>query len=71
MARILVVTPAMINQLMKGSRPVPIEHCLAIEQATEGKVTRQDLRPNDFWKIWPDLTHLAQPTEPTTQQEGA
>lgn len=38
---------------------MPIEHCLSIEQATDGKVTRQELRPNDFWRIWPDLAHLA------------
>ncbi len=63
MSRILDVSPAMVNQLVKGSRPVPIEHCLAIETATGGKVTRQELRPEDFWRIWPDLAHLA----PTAQ----
>jgi len=62
MARILGVSPAMVNQLTNGSRPVPIEHCLAIERATDGQVTRQELRPDDFWRIWPDLAHLA-PTE--------
>lgn len=55
LARIMGVTPAMVNQLIKGHRPVPIEHCLAIERATDGRVTRQALRPDDFLKIWPDL----------------
>lgn len=59
MARILEVTPAMINQLMKGSRPVPVEHCYAIEVASKGSVTRRDLRPDDWQKIWPELAHLA------------
>lgn len=27
---------------------VPAEHCAAIERATDGKVTRQDLRPDIF-----------------------
>jgi DNA-binding transcriptional regulator YdaS (Cro superfamily) len=27
---------------------VPAEHCAAIEQATDGKVTRHDLRPDIF-----------------------
>lgn len=36
-------------------RPVPIERCLAIERATNGAVTRRDLRPDDYWAIWPDL----------------
>jgi len=34
-------------------------NCLAIERATEGKVTRQELRPDDYWLIWPDLPHPA------------
>lgn len=36
-------------------RGVPIEHCAAIEQATNGAVRRWDLRPTDWWKIWPEL----------------
>lgn len=58
LARIMGVTPAMVNQLIKGHRPVPIEHCLAIERATNGQVTRQALRPDDFLKIWPDLARV-------------
>lgn len=38
------------------SRGTPIEHCMAIERATNGAVTRQELRPDDYWLIWPDLT---------------
>lgn len=36
-------------------RPVPINKCYAIEQATNGLVTRKDLRPNDWHLIWPEL----------------
>ena len=36
-------------------RSVPIEYCLAIETATVGGVSRKDLRPDDWHKIWPDL----------------
>lgn len=36
-------------------RPVPIQHCLAIERATNGAVTRRDLRPDDWHLIWPEL----------------
>lgn len=39
-------------------KPSP-ENCFAIERATKGDVTRQELRPDDFWRIWPDLAHLA------------
>jgi DNA-binding transcriptional regulator YdaS (Cro superfamily) len=62
LARLLQVTPAMVNQLVKGARPVPLEHCLSIETATNGQVTRQEMRPDDFWRIWPDLSHMA-PTD--------
>lgn len=42
------------NWLNRGNA-VPIEHCAAIEQATGGKVTRRDLRPDDWARIWPEL----------------
>jgi len=36
-------------------RPIPIERCPAIEKATDGQVSRRDLRPDDWWLIWPEL----------------
>jgi DNA-binding transcriptional regulator YdaS (Cro superfamily) len=36
-------------------RGVPVEHCLAVEKATDGQVTRKDLRPDDWQNIWPEL----------------
>lgn len=29
--------------------------CVQIEQATDGAVTRRDLRPDDWAQIWPEL----------------
>lgn len=37
-----------------GRRPSP-ENCTGIEAATEGLVTRRDLRPDDWHLIWPEL----------------
>lgn len=37
------------------TREVPIDHCAAIEKASKGAVTRQELRPNDWQRIWPEL----------------
>lgn len=34
---------------------VPVEHCPNIERMTGKKVTRRDLRPDDWWIIWPEL----------------
>ena len=36
-------------------RGVPVVHCLAVEMATGGAVTRKELRPDDWHRIWPDL----------------
>lgn len=36
-------------------RPVPVARCVKIEQATNGEVTRKDLRPDDWFDIWPEL----------------
>ena len=42
-------------QWKDGRRPVPAIRCIDIERVTSGAVTRIDLRPDDYWLIWPDL----------------
>lgn len=49
------IAPSYMYQIVKGIRPVPIRYCSKIEQATNGIVTRKDLRPDDYWEIWSDL----------------
>lgn len=44
-----------VSEWKNGDRPVPIEKCVKIEQATDGLVTRRDLRPDDWHLIWPEL----------------
>jgi DNA-binding transcriptional regulator YdaS (Cro superfamily) len=59
---------AQIRQWQHGyadRRPGP-ENCLSIERATNGEVTRQDLRPDDYWLIWPDLPAPKQAIAPAT-----
>jgi DNA-binding transcriptional regulator YdaS (Cro superfamily) len=51
----LGVSKGAVFQWKSESRNVPVEHCVVIERATDGEVTRQDLRPDDYWLIWPDL----------------
>jgi len=55
LARRLGVTQSAVNQWLKGVRPIPIERCVEIEQATGGGVTRQELR-TDWALIWPELS---------------
>lgn len=54
--------------------PSPV-NCVAIEHATEGKVTRKDLRPHDWASIWPELAAPKQgssavPSLPTITPTG-
>jgi len=46
-----------------GRIPSPA-YAVAIERATNGAVTRRDLRPDDWHLIWPEL---ADPTAPAVQ----
>lgn len=50
---------------------VPIEHCAAIERATEAKVTRRDLRPDDWHRIWPELITADHPAPALSKAEAA
>lgn len=60
LAKAIDVSPAIVQQWRVGARPVPVKHCLAIERATHGAVTRRDLRPDDWHLIWPELARAGQ-----------
>lgn len=47
-----------LSRWASGERPCPPAWCVAIELATEGAVTRRELRPNDWQQIWPELVAL-------------
>lgn len=55
LAQALQVSASLVTQWSSGSKPVSAERCTLVEQATGGEVTRRDLRPNDWWLIWPEL----------------
>jgi DNA-binding transcriptional regulator YdaS (Cro superfamily) len=42
------VSSSFISQMITGTRPIPPKLCRAIEVATEGRVTREELRPDIF-----------------------
>ena len=37
--------------------------CVCIERLTKGAVTRAELRPRDYWLIWPDLSAPSTPND--------
>ena len=46
-AAVCGVTPGAVSQWKTRGR-APVQHCLALELATEGRVTRYQLRPDIF-----------------------
>lgn len=44
-----------VSKWVREEAPVPLGRCVAIERATNGQVTRKDLRPHNWRDIWPEL----------------
>ncbi len=61
---ILGVTKGAVSQWKLGGRDIPVEHCVSLMKATDNFVTREEMRPDDYWRIWPDLP------DPSTTQEA-
>lgn len=53
-----------------GLRTIPPEACVVIERATDCAVTRRELRPLDWWRIWPELVTEDFPA-PESREEAA
>ncbi len=68
LAENLGVKSPVVSEWVTGKRRVPIVHGAAIELFTQGQVTRQDLFPDDWHLIWPEL---AAPTPATHEGQGA
>ncbi len=50
------ILQVLLSQWRKGVRPVPFDKCVVIEKNTNGLVTRKDLRPEDWFVMWPELS---------------
>lgn len=48
LARRVDVTPSMVSQWITGHRPIAAEKVIPIEQATNGAVSRHELRPDIY-----------------------
>ena len=49
LAAMISIPPALLSQWKTGARQVPAERCPAIERATNGAVTCEELRPDVGW----------------------
>lgn len=68
LASTLGITPVLISQWRTGIRQVPAERCPAIERATNGAVTCEDLRPDVDWAV---LRNAAQVISKTRRGRAA
>ncbi|MDO8547904.1 MAG: YdaS family helix-turn-helix protein [Nitrospirales bacterium] len=50
LARALDLPPSVVSAWAHRRRPVPVRHCLAIEQQTAGLVRAETLRPDVSWR---------------------
>ncbi len=50
------VSQSLVHQWARGVALPPPARCVQIERHTAGRVTRADLRPDDWRSIWPELT---------------
>ena len=57
LARMLGVTTQAVCFWRDGKRKLPYQHCAVIEQETGGLVSRRDLCPDDWQKVWPELAN--------------
>jgi DNA-binding transcriptional regulator YdaS (Cro superfamily) len=55
LAAALGVSRSYLSQMAHGQAPISPERCVDIERETDREVTRQDLRPDDWTRIWPEL----------------
>lgn len=70
-AQAVGVTPPVVSDWVTAKKAVPVERCVGIERATQGAVTRRDLRPDDWQDIWPELAQPHESSPPPATQTVA
>lgn len=55
LAAVLGVPPSFVTKMGSGEKSIPVEHMAAIEAFTDGEVTRQEMHPTGWHRIWPEL----------------
>lgn len=55
LAEAIGVPQSFVSKMVNGEKSIPAEHCKLIQRITDGAVTVQEMRPNDWYKYWPEL----------------
>lgn len=57
--------------MCSGEKPIPADHCKAIEKFSGGEVTCIEMRPDDWHKYWPELAAAqSQQAPPAIKTDG-
>lgn len=68
----LKVPPSFVSKMASGDKPIPVAHMAAIEAYSGGEVTRQEMCPDGWQKIWPELViQQNSPVEPVELAQAA
>lgn len=62
-ARAIGVRPQQLDNWLRRDKEIDPVYCSLIERATEGAVSRRDLRPDDWQRIWPELATVNAPAD--------
>lgn len=59
LAAALGVPGSFVTKMASGEKTIPVDHMAAIEAFTSGEVTRQEMHPTGWQRIWPELATAA------------
>lgn len=68
LAKHIGVSPPNVVAWAGGQKPIPMVHAAAIEQFTGGAVTRREMFPDSWHRIWPELATTSPATTDQQQQ---
>lgn len=54
----LKVPPSFVSKMVSGEKSIPVSHGAGIEAFSAGQVTRQEMFPDDWARIWPELVDI-------------
>ena len=70
LAAALRIPISYLSQMASGNRAISPERAVAIEGATGGQVTRKELFPESWQRIWPELDRSKRTKPQAAQAEG-
>lgn len=64
LCKLIGAHPPDVSKWASGERPIPVPYGAPIESATNGLVTRQEMFPEEWKRVWPELKALPRVKKP-------